>query len=217
VLQRNHFFSNANSFYHAATFQLTRRYSNGLSLNTHYTFSKAIDEVTDFNSDYSPNDQLNARAERALSPFHQKHRFVFSGVYDRKGWTLAPIVSANSWRPFNVQTGVDLPSGGDGYASTKRPAHLGRNMGQGPNFFTIDLRLTRRFSLGESRNIELIGEGFNLLNRTNFRTVNNIVGDVPIAALPSPIVANRGPVTTPLAYTSTLNPRQFQVGLKIHF
>ncbi len=217
VLQRNHFFSNANSFYHAATFQITRRYSNGLSLNTHYTFSKAIDEVTDFNSDYSPNDQLNARAERALSPFHQKHRFVFSGVYDRKGWTLAPIVSANSWRPFNVQTGVDLPSGGDGYASTKRPAHLGRNMGQGPNFFTIDLRLTRRFSLGESRNIELIGEGFNLLNRTNFRTVNNIVGDVPIAALPSPIVANRGPVTTPLAYTSTLNPRQFQVGLKIHF
>jgi len=217
VLQRNLFFSNANSFYHAATFQLTRRFSQGLSLNTHYTFSKAIDEVTDFNSDYSPNDQLNARAERSLSPFHQQHRFVFSGVYERRGWTLAPIVSANSWRPFNVQTGVDLPSGGDGYAGTKRPAHLGRNMGRGPNFFTFDLRLTRRFTLGESANLEAIGEGFNILNRTNFRTVNNIVGDVPIPALPSPIVPNRGPVTTPLAYTSTLNPRQFQLGLKLNW
>ncbi|MBL8179012.1 MAG: carboxypeptidase regulatory-like domain-containing protein, partial [Bryobacterales bacterium] len=116
VLQRNLFFSNANSFYHAATVQLNRRYSNGLSLNTHYTFSKAMDEVTDFNSDYSPNDQLNARAERALSPFHQRHRFVLSSVYERRHWMFAPIVSANSWRPFNVQTGVDLPSGGDGYA-----------------------------------------------------------------------------------------------------
>lgn len=217
VLQRNIFFSNANSFYHAATFQLTRRYSNGLSLNTHYTFSKAIDEVTDFNSDYSPNDQLNARAERALSPFHQTHRFVFSGNYERRGWMLAPIVSANSWRPFNVQTGVDLPSGGDGYASTKRPAHLGRNMGRGPNFFTFDLRLTRRFTFTESRHMELMAEGFNLFNRTNFRTVNNIVGDVPVSALPSPIVANRGPVTNPLAYTSALNPRQFQLGMKINF
>lgn len=217
VLQRNLFFSNANSFYHAGTIQLARRYSNGLALNAHYTFSKAMDEVTDFNSDYSPNDQLNARAERALSPFHQKHRFVFSAVYDRANWTLAPIVSANSWRPFNVQTGVDLPSGGDGYAGTKRPAHLGRNMGQGPNFFTVDLRLARRFPFGESKNVELMAEAFNLLNRTNFRTVNNIVGDVPISALPNPIVANRGAVTTPLAYTSALNPRQFQLGLKIHF
>ncbi|MBL8173799.1 MAG: hypothetical protein JNK48_03970, partial [Bryobacterales bacterium] len=105
--------------------------------------------------------------------------------------------------------------GGYGYASTKRPAHLGRNMGRGPNFFTFDVRVSRRMGIGDRAQIEAIGEGFNLLNRTNFRTVNNVVGDVPIAALPSPIAPNRGPVTTPLAYTSTLNPRQFQVGLKL--
>lgn len=226
VLQRNIFESSANSFYHAGILQLTRRFANGVALHAHYTFSKAIDESTDFNSDYSPNDQLNARAERALSAFHQKHRFVLSAVYQSqaraswlKDWNLAPIVIANSWRPFNLLTGVDLPAGGDGYVNTKRPAHLGRNMGQGPNFFTIDFRLSRRFPFGpkESRNVEVIAEGFNLLNRTNFRTVNNTVGDVPISALPNPIRATRQPPTTPLAYTSALSPRQFQFGLKINF
>jgi hypothetical protein len=226
VLQRNAMESSANSFYHAAILQVNRRFARGFSLNAHYTFSKAIDESTDFNSDYSPNDQLNHRAERALSPFHQTHRFVFSGIYQSQArhtffrdWNVAPILQANSWRPFNVVTGVDLPSGGDGYASTKRPAHLGRNMGRGPNFFTFDMRLSRRFGLGaqEHRTVEIIAEGFNLFNRTNFRTVNNTVGDVPISSLPSPITANRGSATQPLAFTSALSPRQFQFGLKFNF
>lgn len=226
LLQRNIFESSANSFYHAGIIQLTRRFSRGIALNAHYTFSKAMDESTDFNSDYSANDQLNARAERALSAFHQKHRFVLNGVFESqaknallKQWNVAPIITANSWRPFNVLTGVDLPTGGDGYVNTKRPAHLGRNAGQGPNFFTFDMRLSRRFRFSsvEQRNIEFIAEGFNLLNRTNFRSVNNTVGDVPISALPNPIVPNRSSANTPLAYTSALNPRQFQFGLKINF
>jgi hypothetical protein len=225
VLQRNVFESSANSFYHAGIVQVSRRFQRGFAIHSHYTFSKAMDESTDFNSDYSPNDQLNHRAERSLSAFHQKHRFVLNAVYESqarsglfKAWTVAPILIANSWRPFNVLTGVDQPAGGDGYVSTKRPAHLGRNMGQGPNFFTFDLRLARRFGLGsEHRSIEFIAEGFNLFNRTNFRTVNNTVGDVPISALPRPIAAIRSSATTPLAYTSALNPRQFQMGLKIYF
>lgn len=225
LLQSNVMRSDFNSFYHAGLVQLTRRFSRGFTINTHYTLSKAIDEFTDFNSDYSPNDQLNARADRGLSSFHQKHRFVLNAVYLSqargtllRGWNVSPIIQANSWRPFNVLTGVDLPSGGDGYVNTKRPAHLGRNMGRGPNFFTWDMRLSRRFALGsETRMLEFIAEGFNLLNRTNFRTVNNVVGDVPISALPNPIEARRGAPTQPLSYTSTLNPRQFQLGLKLFF
>jgi hypothetical protein len=226
VLQRNIITSDANSFYHAGILQVTRRFSRGFTLNAHYAFSKAMDESTDFNSDYSPNDQLNARAERSLSPFHQAHRFVLSSVVESpfksmaaKHWTLSPIVTANSWRPFNLLTGVDLPTGGDGYVNNKRPAHLGRNAGRGPNFFTFDMRLARRFPFSdkEHRNVEFIAEGFNLLNRTNFRSVNNTVGDVAIPALPNPIIPNRSSVTTPLAYTSALHPRQFQFGLKVNF
>jgi hypothetical protein len=222
LLQLNILTADANSLYHAGMFQLTRRFQRGVSLNASYTFSKAIDESTDFNSDYSPQDQLNARAERSLSPFHQKHRFVASLLYQPqtrmavfKDWNVAPIVQYNSWRPFNVLTGVD--SQGDTYTTNKRPAHLGRNMGQGPDFVTIDMRLSRRFRIRERAGLEVIAEGFNLLNRTNFRSVNNIVGDVRYQTLGTPIMGNRGPAASPLAFTSALNPRQFQFGLKLSY
>ncbi len=217
ILQNNVFESSANSFYHAGIIQASRRFSKGFTFNFNYTLSKAIDESLDFNSDYSPQDQLNARAERSLSSFHQKHRIVFNSVIERWGWNFAPIVLYNSWRPFNVLTGVDAQ--GDTYVSNKRPAHLGRNMGQGPNFLTADLRISRRFrySTSERRFIEFTAEAFNLLNRTNFRTINNVVGDVPYATLGSPIIGNRNPASTPLAFTSTQNQRQFQLGLKLYF
>lgn len=217
LLQSNIFESSANSFYHAGILQASRRFSKGLTFNFNYTLSKAIDESTDFNSDYSPQDQLNARAERALSSFHQKHRIVFNAVIERWGWNFAPIVLYNSWRPFNVLTGFDAQ--GDTYVSNKRPAGLGRNMGQGPDFVTADLRISRRFrySASERRFIEFTAEAFNLLNRTNFRTINNVVGDVPYQSLGSPIVGNRNPAASPLAFTSAQNQRQFQFGIKLYF
>lgn len=223
VLQLNNFESGANSFYHAGLFQLTKRFSKGLAINANYTYSKAIDESTDFNSDYSPANQLDARAERGLSPFHQKHRIVATAIYEiAKGggpvfrnWQLAPIVQYNSWRPFNVLTGVDAQ--GDTYTTNKRPGFLGRNAGRGPDFVTWDMRVSRRFRFAERWSFEFIAEGFNLLNRTNFRSINNIVGDIPVSALPNPIVGNRGPASNPLAFTAAQNPRQFQFGLKIGF
>ncbi len=222
ILQLNIFESSANSFYHAGMVQVTRRFQKNLAVNSNFTFSRAIDESVDFNSDYSPNDQLNARAERSLSAFHQKFRLVLNAVYQTQSslalfhnWNIAPIVQWSSWRPFNLLTGVDVQ--GDTYTTNKRPAHLGRNMGQGPDFWTFDLRLSRRFALNERINLEAIAEGFNLANRTNFRTVNNVVGDVPYQTLGSPIVGNRQPASFPLAFTSALNPRQFQLGLKISY
>ena len=70
IAQYNVFAYNANSFYSAGTFQVTRRMRNNLSLNAHFTWSKATDESTDFNSDYAPNDELDLRADRGLSPFN---------------------------------------------------------------------------------------------------------------------------------------------------
>ncbi len=232
ILQKNIFDYGANSFYHAGIVQLTRRFRRNFALNVHYTWSKAIDEATDFNSDFSPHDQLNARAERALSSFHHAHRFVANALivsplkpgaghglaHDILGaWNISPIIQANSWRPFNPLTGVDIL--GDGYTTNKRPHMAGRNIGQGPNFFTFDMRAARRFGLGQDGklNLEFIAEGFNLLNRTNFRTVNNTVGDVPLSSLPNPLRAVRGSPTAPLSYTSALDARQFQFALKVHF
>ncbi len=233
LLQKNIFTYDGNSFYHAGIVQVQKRFDRNFSINAHYTFSKAIDDVTDYNSDFSPMDQLNKRTERALSAFHHAHRVVVNAVYRSPlptgpgesaannifgAWSVSPIFQANSWRPFNVLTGADI--NGDGYVTNDRPFPLGRNMGQGPKFVSFDLRLSRRFPFGknEARSIEFLAEGFNLANHTNFKTVNNTVGVGPAALLGTEIHGIAGlPATTPLAYTSAYDARQFQFGLKLNF
>src|SRR5205823_9099159 len=120
VLQNNVLESTAKSFYHSLVLQISKRFSQHFTFNAHYTLSKAIDEVTDFNSDFEPQDQLNARAERALSSFDQRHRCVANAVFESPwhmqggqglghkllaDFTLAPIVIASSGWPFNILTG----------------------------------------------------------------------------------------------------------------
>ena len=231
IFQKNIFESTSNSFYHAMILQVTKRFSRGFAVNAHYTWSKAIDETLDFNTDFEPQDQLNARGDRSLSSFHQKHRFVANAVIESplkagkgRGWVdnlfggfaIAPIVAANSGRPFNVLTGVD--NLGDRHPNNHRPLGAGRNIGQGPAYFTADLRLSRRFPLGkETRNLEFIAEGFNLLNRTNFKSVNNTVGNITVQDLPRPLTGLRGIPTNPLSFTAAFDPRQFQLGLKFNY
>ena len=76
LFQGNVYESTGNSFYHAMTLEVTRRFSSHVRFTGNYTLSKAIDEVLDYNSDFQANDQLNLRAERALSSFDQRHKFV---------------------------------------------------------------------------------------------------------------------------------------------
>jgi hypothetical protein len=203
-----------------------------VAFNAHYTFSKAIDEVTDFNSDWQPHDQLNARAERARSSFDQPHRIVINGVLESPmtpgrnrtvienvlgGFVLSPVIVASSGRPFNVLAGFD--NLGDNHPTTHRPLRAGRNIGRGPDYVSLDLRLMRRFPFGGEgrRSVDFIAEGFNLLNRTNFKSINNTVGAVTVEELPRPLVGRRSAPTSPLSFTSAFDPRQFQLGLKINF
>ena len=136
----------------------------------------------------------------------------------------------SSARPFNLLVGFD--NVGDRHPNTHRPFGAGRNIGRGPNFFTLDLRLSKRFRLPgrESWSLEFIAEAFNLLNRTNFKNINNTVGDVRLQGrdLIDPSTGqsiNNGRLegrtdrlpTQPLGFTSAFDPRQFQLGLKILF
>jgi hypothetical protein len=200
--------SAANSFYHALVAQVTRRYGDKLLLNASYTFGKSIDETTDFN--FLPNDSFNPRADRARSSFDQRHRLVASAVVQApRGVILAPIVNASSGRPFNVVTGIDINS--------RRPAGAGRNIGLGPSYFSADLRASKRIAFGERWSVEAIAEGFNLLNRTNFRRINNTVGEATVNDLPRPLVGVRGDALDPFSFVSAFDPRQFQFALKLHF
>ncbi len=179
-----------------------------------YTWSRAHDDSTDFNSDYAPFDQTNLRGDYALSDFDQRHKFVFASTIDAMwGFQLSPIVRANSGHPFNLLAGSDL--NGDRHSTNDRPLAAARNTGLGPNYFDVDLRLARSFKVSERARIEFIADGFNILNRTNYASVNNVVGNI---AGPYNLRGNRAlSPSQPLGFTSTFPKRQVQLGAKLVF
>ena len=111
--------SSGSSVYHALTVNLRKRFSQKYEFLASYTWSHAIDDSTDLQSPLEPQDNYNPNAERSNSLFDQRHRFVFSGVYQsgRLGegftrrffsdWTVAPIIEVVSGRPFNIIDGSD--------------------------------------------------------------------------------------------------------------
>ncbi len=112
--------SNGSSVYHGLTANLRKRFGKRWEFLASYTWSHAIDDSTDLQSPLSPQDNYNPDAERSNSTFDQRHRFVFSSVFQSgkvggsgfvskllSDWTLAPIIEAVSGRPFNIIVGDD--------------------------------------------------------------------------------------------------------------
>ncbi len=235
--QDNVYESSASSFYNAFTLALQKRFSGNIGINAHYTLAKAIDEVTDFNSDFSAQNPLNLRLDRTLSSFDQRHRAVISGVFASSfknpflsGWQFSPIFIAGSGRPFNLLLGFD--ANGDGRSQTDRPGQAGRNTGTGENFYSFDMRLARKLFVKESRFLELTFEAFNLFNRTNLAGINNIIGGACIDSAGGIIACTTGSTpltnfaargrtdkrpTEPLGFTSAADARKLQFGVRFNF
>src|SRR5439155_3478267 len=175
-------------------------------------YSKAIDDSTDFNSDYAAFNEVNLRAERALSDFDQRHKMVLaadvSSPWERgvlSGFELSPVISYNSDHPFNLLAGADI--NGDNHFTNDRPPGAPRNSGLGPNYATFDMRLSRSFKLGEQAALRFTAEGFTIANRTNYASVNNIVG----AAFAPPFNVHGTSVVSPsqpLGFTAALPKRE---------
>ena len=227
ILQSNHVESSGKSIYHGMTATLSKRFSDFHQFQVSYTFSKAIDDTVDFITDLEAANQLDLAAERSLSAFDQRQRFVVSGVFmsplDRgfgagrvlADLTVAPILTVASGHPFNLLLGFD--ANGDTNANTDRPPLAGRNTGRGPSFTSLDLRVTKAFVFGDrDHRIEATAEAFNLFNTVNFSGVNNIVGTTPLSTFDVEGSRSLGP-TDPLGFTSAFAPRQIQLGLKFRF
>ena len=98
---------------------------------------------------------------------------------------------------FNLPCYIDAPANatvGGSYFN----GNLGRNTGVKPYVVFTDLRLARDFSLGERLRLQVIADGFNLLNRFNVLDVNPLYTD---AGRP----------------TAAFDPRQFQFALRLSF
>lgn len=222
LLQSNQYSSVANAVYHGGILEIKKRFGNSFSLMGNYTYSKAIDDSTDFNSDYSAFNELDLAAERSLSDFDQRHKIVVAAVIESRwqnsrvlsGFELAPIVSYNSGHPFNLLAGADI--NGDNHFTNDRPPGALRNSGLGPNYAAFDLRLAKRFLFGEQTSLQFTAEGFNIANRTNYASVNNVVGAAFMPPFNVHGTASLSP-SQPLGYTAALPKRQLQLGLRFSF
>jgi carboxypeptidase family protein len=228
LLQDNVYESTARSYYDGLLLTVNKRFTHHLSVLADYTFSKAIDDVTDFNSDFSADDQLDLKGERALSAFDQRHKLVIAAVVESpwrsgpnsgalarflSGFTVSPLVRGNSGHPFNLLVGSDI--NGDRHSTTDRPPFSGRNTGRGPDFWAFDLRVGRRIPLGERRSLELLAESFNLSNMLNFASVNNTVG---LIGPPFNLTGRRDRTPSqPLGFTSAFDRRRIQLGCRFNF
>ncbi len=227
LLQTNQYSSVASGVYQGGIIEVTKRMSNYFSVLANYTYSKANDTTTDFNSDFGPQDNTELNAERGLSSFDSRNKVVLAVVAETTGkgqwlggWQLAPIYRFNSGFPFNLLAGTDV--NGDRHSTNDRPIGAGRNTGLGPNYSDFDLRVTKAFRVGERGQLQIVAEGFNLFNRANFASVNNVVGPtcVECSVLGKTFVQNGLNSVIPsqgLGFTSALIPRQIQLGVRMAF
>ena len=116
------------STYNSLQARAVRRYNNGLEFLAAYTWSKSIDDASQlFGTAVDPGFPQNSndlRAERALSDFDARQRFVASYVYQTPAvgrsrfaggpvvssllshWTVGGITSVQTGRPFTVNRSV---------------------------------------------------------------------------------------------------------------
>jgi hypothetical protein len=145
--------SRANSNYNALQARLQRQWAKGFSALVSYTWSKSIDDASNFFSSAGdpnfPQDSNNVAAERGRSNFDVRHRVSASYSYALpfgkgkqfladdgllstilSGWETHGIVTLQSGRPFTVALLPELDNSGTGrsilgFGANDRPNFIG--------------------------------------------------------------------------------------------
>jgi hypothetical protein len=206
--------SSGESVYDGLTVSFNRRVKGWAGVRVAYTLSKTTDDAGNFFF-FTPQDNSNLRGEQGPSDNDQRQRLTVSGTFSvpggagcgsfaraLAGFDLSYIFGYGSRLPFNVVTGTDRNFDTN---ANDRPAGVGRNSARGFDSASLDLRVGRRFKLSEDSALELLAEGFNVLNRANLQQPNNVYGTgaTPRADFGRPGAAD--------------NPRQLQFGLRLDF
>ena len=262
ITQNDETTSAGHSTYNGLTASLTKAYGHGLQFQANYTWSKAIDNVSDFSSQSTPFRPGFLNLDRAVSDFNIKNSFVANAVYTSPthhsgdsfarilytDFVIAPIVQVRDGVPFTELVpgiGGTASNGNSSHTGEARPFNEGRNLGIGPGYADFDLRISRAVALKRDSplRLNLIAQSSNVLNHTNFTSVQNIfpnTGTSSVAGGPttSAIVSTpegnvnllNGPynlkgfrpvgatqLTDPLAFKTSAPPRQISFGLELAF
>jgi hypothetical protein len=171
---------NGYSIYNGLTVEIARRFTHGFAYSANYTLSKSIDDASDTGATVAesnvPQNVYDLAAERALSSFDHRHRFVGNVLYAfpdvRRGprvlrsigggWRANGIVTLQSGSPLTPILGTDRANIGAGPA--QRP-NLSCDPNTGPGtaaewFNTACFSLPTLYMFGNSGRNTVIGPGY---------------------------------------------------------
>jgi len=254
--QVSEIFSRANSTYKAILVRLSRN-SHGLTFRARYTFGQAADwnpdespqiggpsvlDPNDFRQEYGTSD-LDVRHSLRSSVILQPRWKLNHGVgHLANGWLLSGVGHFDSGFPYTMRTSGSLPkqfnvnrqaivglsTGMNGYGGDDRVYGLGRNTYRYPATWKADLRLAKRFNLGQMRQLELMAESFNLFNHQNVTQIETVGysieqgtsnGAMPRLSFFTGLESGQTEFGKPLNINATdlYRERQFQFGARVRF
>jgi hypothetical protein len=193
--------SNVNSNYNALAFQINKRYRNGFSMLSNFTWSHALDfnpyigtgipgpsqlDPNDMSKDYG-NSSLDVRRRFVLAATYQPQTH-FHGYKDALlgGWRIAPILQVQSGLPYSPfisgypgesTSGVRSANGAGG--TSGRIEAIRRNQYTRPKTSKADIRLGKNFFFNVNKygidrpRLEFFAEVFNVANHQNITGVQN--------------------------------------------
>jgi hypothetical protein len=249
--------SRANSTYEAAVLRVARYGRRGLSLHAHYTYAHAMDwnpnesttvagsdvlDPADFNQEYGTSD-LDVRHSAAVlavieAPWKVRGR---AGEF-ANGWMVSGIGQFRSGLPYTMRTSgslaeefnqtgtaiVGLGPGMNGSGGDNRVYGVGRNTFRYPAAWKADMRVGKKFEMGQMRQLELLVESFNLFNHQNVTELETTgyyidsgttSGGLPTLNFLTGLKANTTAFGQPLNVNATnlYRERQIQLGLRMRF
>ncbi len=272
--------SSAKSWYDGLLTSLAKRptgrgawkWGFNLSYTLSKTFNYSNDDQIPFNGAEDAQNLAvhinNIRTEKGFSSIDERHRIVFSGVFEMPHQlSVSPILTISSRVPIDsfvpslssrlpilprnalgreIQTGAELNAVIDVWNSLascgnaipapfpcnpdSHPpgdparvllAHTNPNQTFGDWFDSLDLRVTKSFSITERQGVQLIGEVFNIFNITNIRGFfntnysgfSNVISTFD-PAHPGKLSPVGAPISTAGGFFGSGGPRAFQFALR---
>lgn len=165
----------------------------------------------------TPANEFNLSSDRGLSPLDQRYRLVVSAVWEPRWRVLrrfrfSAIETAEAGRP--IAEFISVPSipflGTDGNTYNGFGGLLGQGTGgdrnllpivgrdsiSGPSNYALALRVSREIRISERVHIEVMAEGFNVFNHSNYNGFNDTI-------YTAAATTNTTPLATPIALTPT--------------
>jgi hypothetical protein len=209
----------ADSHYDGLHVSFVERPSAWSSFRVSYTYSKALDDVSEFFFS-APINNFDIWQDYSRSDDDQRNRLVFEGTVHSSlgsarsawerlshGFQLTTFLQYYSPLPFNITTGANTIQGTSARPTTNG-VFINRNAGSGFDTLSLGARLSRNFQLSEKLRLEPLIEGFNLTNHVNGVTLNGVFGTGAYPTNPSP---------TYKQVTAVNDPRSLQLAVRLHF